>query len=252
MDLNYIVYILIGAIVGSFLNVVVSRLGTAESFVVGRSHCPKCKKTIRFLDLVPVLSYIFLWGRCRDCHERISYQYPLVESVCAIFFGLSYYLYGLSWLSILSAIFLTFMLVIVIYDFRELAIPEFVSWIALISVLALRVVIDYNNFTNIILGALVGGGIIALLVLISRGKWMGEGDIKVGTTIGIFLTFPIAIIGIFLAFFSGAVIGIILIALKIKGTKDPVPFTPFLLLGGLASMIYGQRILNWYLETVIF
>jgi prepilin signal peptidase PulO-like enzyme (type II secretory pathway) len=176
----------------------------------------------------------------------------LVEAVCAAFFGLSYYLYGLSWLSVLSAIFLSFMLVIVVYDFQELSVPESVSWVALVLTLIMKVAIDYSNFTNIILGALIGGGIIALLVLISRGKWMGEGDIKVGTTIGIFLTFPIAIIGVFSAFFSGALAGITLIVLKIKKTKDPVPFTPFLLLGGLISMVYGQQILDWYLEMVIF
>lgn len=246
-----IIYLVLGLVVGSFLNVVILRLKTAESIVVGGSHCPNCKKPIRWYDLIPIVSFVLLRGRCRDCNEKISLQYPLVEATSAVFFALSYLLYGLSWMSALSIIILSLLLVIVVYDLKEMMIPEIFSWILVAVVILGQAVLNYNQIGQVILGGLVGGGVLGLLVLLSKGNWMGDGDIKIGLAIGLFLGFPVAVFSIFSAFVTGAILGGSLLLLKIKKRKDQLPFTPFLVLGLIIAMVWGQQIINWYLGKYI-
>lgn len=246
-----IIYIIAGLLVGSFLNVVIFRLKEAQSLVFGGSKCRKCHTKIKPYDLIPVISFLILGGRCRACREKISFQYPIIEGLTAILFGLSFWVYGLSWMSVLAAVILSLLLVIVSFDFKELMVPEVVSWILLAVALLGSLAINYNHFGSIILGGLVSGGVIALLVFISKGKWMGDGDIKIALAIGLFLTFPVAIFSVFASFITGAVLGSILIILKRKTGKDQLPFTPFLMLGLIISMLWGQRIIDWYLGRFI-
>ncbi len=247
----YIIYIIAGLLVGSFLNVVIFRLREAESLVFGSSKCQKCQTQIKAYDLVPVISFIILGGRCRACREKISIQYPIVEGLTALLFALSYYVYGLSWMSVLSAFTLSLLLVIVVFDLRELMVPEVLSWLLFGMALIGMILLNYDKIGSVILGGLVSGGVIALLVFISRGKWMGDGDIKIALAIGLFLSFPAAIFSVFASFISGAVVGTVLIAMKRKSGKDRLPFTPFLLFGLVASMLWGQRIIDWYLGRFI-
>lgn len=247
-----IIYLLGGLAIGSFVNVVIVRLKTAESFVFGNSHCPKCKAKIKWYDLIPVVSFLILQGRCRNCQEKISWQYPTVELTSALFFGIGYLVYGLTYTSVLAAVLLDLLLIIVVYDLREMEVPESVSWIALALAFLGRLILSPNSFGSIILGGLIGGGVIGLLVFLSKGKWMGDGDIKIGLTIGFFLGFPVAVFGTFLAFILGAILGVILIGLKIKKGKDQLPFTPFMLAAMIIAIVWGQRIVDWYLGKYIF
>jgi len=250
--LSYIIiYFLGGLLIGSFLNVVIARLDTAESIVLGSSKCPKCKKPIKWYNLVPIFSFIFLRGRCADCNEKISWQYPLVEIASGLIFILSFILFGLSWQSVFTAIILDLMLSIVVFDLKEYQVPESLSWLTLILALIGQLAFNINSIGHIIVGAVISGGVIILLVYLSKGKWMGDGDIKIAIILGLMLGFPVAIFGIFLAFIIGAVLGSILLAFKIKKSKDQLPFTPFLLSSLIISLIWGQQIVDWYLGRYI-
>lgn len=246
-----IIYFLIGLVVGSFLNVVIYRLKTVESIVVGRSKCPKCKETLNALDLIPIISFVLLKGNCRYCKEKISWQYPLVEVTSALLFLLSAYLYGLSYLSALMAVALSLLLILVVLDLKDKEVPEIVSWSALVLALIGKILITPNEFGMIILGGVVFGGVIALLHLLSKGKAMGDGDIKIAATIGVLLGFPVAIVGLFLSFVLGALVGGTLIALKLKTGKDQVPFVPFMVAALIISLIWGQKLIEWYLGSFI-
>lgn len=247
----WVIYFLAGLIVGSFLNVVIYRLKTAESFLTGYSKCPDCQKRINWFDLIPLVSFLILTGRCRNCRKKISWQYPLIEFLTGLLFVLTYYLFGFSFDSVLAAIVLLLMLVIVVFDIREMAVPESVAWVLLVISLIGKTALSYNNVANFILGGVIAGGVIALMVYGSKGKWMGDGDIKIAAAIGIFLGFPVAVFGIFAAFIIGAIYGSFLLAIRKKKGQDQLPFTPFLMSGFLLALFYGQQIIDWYLGKFI-
>ena len=247
--LFYIIFFLLGLAIGSFLNVVILRLPQEES-VLGRSRCPKCKKQIAGCDLIPVLSYIFLWGRCRNCHEKISLQYPLIELTTAILFALSYYLIGLNYLLIFYLPAVSILVVLFVYDLKFREIPELFAWIFL--VLAIIIGFWQSNFdiANFLLGGLVGGGILGILVGISEERLMGAGDIKIGLAIGFLLGYPRALLFLLLAFVIGAVVGVLLILFGGKKFKSEIAFAPFLIIAGIITLIWGETIIQSYLKLL--
>jgi leader peptidase (prepilin peptidase)/N-methyltransferase len=251
MNILILVYLLTGLAIGSFVNVVIYRLKNAESFLIGYSKCPNCQKRIGWFDLVPILSFMILGGKCRNCNKKISWQYPIVEAVTALLFVLSYYLYGPTWESVLSSLTLALFLILVVYDFREMAVPDIFSWLLVIVVFFGQLALRFDQITSVVLGGLVTGCFIGALVYLSKKTWMGEGDILIALALGIYLGFPIAIFGIFSSFIIGAVFGSVLLATKIKKRQDHLPFTPFLLLGLVTAMIWGQQIVDWYLGRFI-
>lgn len=252
LKMLYIIsYLLLGLVIGSFLNVVIIRLKNAESFLTGYSKCPSCQKRISWFDLIPIVSFMILSGKCRSCQKKISWQYPVVEAVTAIFFAISYLAYGPTWDSALAAATLSLFLILVVYDLREMEVPEVISWILLAVVLLGRIILHYDIASSIIIGGLISGGVIAALVFLSKGNWMGDGDIKIAAAIGLILGFPLAIFGIFSAFITGAIVGGVLLIIKAKKGKDQLPFTPFLLAGLLIAMLWGQQIVDWYLGRFI-
>ncbi len=247
-----IIFFIVGLIVGSFLNVVVSRLATAES-ILGRSHCPKCQALIRWYDNIPLLSYVILKTRCRDCQEKISLQYPLVEGFTGIIFALTgYYFFNLSnletWLDVFYfwVIFSVF-IVIFAYDFKHLEIPMIMVWIGTGTTIIFYLFKDWLEFSskfdifslNIFSGVL--SAIIAFLFFFvlsagSREKWMGMGDAYVAMLIGLVAQWPAFLGALILAFTLGATYGIILIVAGRKTLKSQVPFAPFLVLGGVLAI----------------
>lgn len=249
-SLFYIVFLLFGLAAGSFLNVLIIRLPQEES-ILGRSHCPKCKKQIAAVDLIPILSYIFLWGRCRNCHEPISFQYLLVELSTGLLFVLGYYLLGLNYLLIFYFIFLSALVAIFVYDLKYLEIPEAFSWLLLISAVFFSLLSSNFSLQGFLLGGLVGGGILGILVGISDEKMMGAGDIKIGLAFGFLLGYPKALLFLFLAFIIGAIIGALLILFGGKKLKSEVAFAPFLIIAGLITLIWGDAIIKSYLSLIL-
>ena len=262
MILNILIFFLFGLIIGSFLSVIVSRTETGESIISGRSKCPKCKKKIKSYDLVPVLSFFILRGECRNCKNKISAFYPLIEIVTGTCFALLYWRFYSVFASFDSYLFLAIhmiiisaLVVILFYDSFYLIIPDKITYPVLGSIVLLSLVnifagLDffvYNpNLLQWLIGVVIGGGLFLFLVLISKEKWMGWGDVKLGFLLGAFLGYPLILVGLFFAFLLGSIFGVTLIALKKKKMQDMIPFGPFLVIGSLIALFFGRYILSWY------
>lgn len=261
----FFIFLILGLIVGSFLNVVVYRLRVAETLVADRSHCPHCKTTIVWYDNIPVISFILLKFRCRNCKEKISWQYPLVE----IFTGLVFALIGQRYFDIAdvstwaNAIYYlgvaSFMIVIFVYDFLYLEIPGLVMWPAIGFVIVFNLFFDWGrvDFGNDVLQLATYSGTLAasvafafffLLVAISKEKWMGMGDAYLVILLGLILGWPQILLGLMLAFTLGALFGVVLIILKKKNMSSQIPFAPFLVLGSLIALFWYGPIVEWYIR----
>ena len=242
---------LLGLIVGSFLNCVIYRLEENKSFLKGRSYCPHCKHTLNWQDLIPLLSFLFLKGRCRYCQKPISLQYPLVELVTGLLF-VSFFIFHFSFFIFLIACFL---IIIFVYDLRHYIIPDKIIYPAilvsgiwyLVSSIFLGLYTKYE-ILNTIYSAFGAAAFFLLIVLISRGKWMGVGDIKLAFLMGLVLSPPKILVALFLAFFIGAIIGMGLIISGKKTLKSEVPFGPFLVTGTFIALFFGEKIIQWYLN----
>lgn len=245
-----IIIFLLGLCVGSFLNVLIYRADELKNVLNTRSKCMHCKKAIKWYDLVPLVSFILLRGRCRNCGKEISWQYPIVEAATALLFLMIYLTYGLEWISVYYAIMIGLMLVIFVYDLKTQYILDTFSWTLLIIAILGSLFIVGMPITDLIYGMLAGGGMLAILVIISREKWMGMGDVIIGSAMGAMLGYPLAISFIFIAFILGSLVGMVLIALKRKKIKDAVPFAPFLVLSALINLFIGQYIIDWYIGTI--
>ncbi len=247
----FLVFFLLGLVIGSFLNVVIFRLNTQKTFG-GRSICLSCQKEICWYDLVPVFSFCFLSGRCRHCKTKISWQYPLVEFVMGLVFLLLFlkfeYVFYVDPIAFAFtygyyATMFALLMVITVYDIRHKIIPDALS--LLFGTLAFAGVFTFSEFMfNVHIPSLYefAGVLLALpfafFWLISRGRWMGFGDAKLTFGLGLLLGLIYGLSAIVLAFWIGAVIGILLILLqKIKGMKSEIPFAPFLVLGTFISFI---------------
>jgi prepilin signal peptidase PulO-like enzyme (type II secretory pathway) len=249
--INYLIFFVTGLFFGSFLNVIIYRFPEMKGIFLGRSYCPKCKKTIPVHDLIPLISFIILGGKCRSCKKPISVQYPLIEITTGLFFALSYYISGFS----LSLFFYLpiFMLLILIfvYDLRHLEIPEVFSWLFLALAIIAGIFTNIYSIDNFLLGGLVGGGILGILVGISDERWMGSGDIKIGLGFGFLLGYPSALFFLFLSFVIGAVFGVIMILTKKAKLKSQIPFAPFLIVSAIVSLLFGQKLIDLYLNFAI-
>jgi prepilin signal peptidase PulO-like enzyme (type II secretory pathway) len=242
-----------GLFVGSFLNVVILRLGKSDfkEIWMGRSRCPKCKKTLKWFELIPVLSFILQGGKCRYCKKPISLQYPLVEFSTGLLFALIFLKFG----NTLNSYFLIFisclLIILFVYDLKTQMIPDIIAYIAiglaLVYSLTLSLLYSLTPWWSPFLAAIVAGGFFAILVLVSKEKWMGQGDIKLGALMGLLLGYPNVFVGLFLAFVLGALVSLVLIALKKKTLKSQIPFGPFLITAIFVTIFYGEAILNWYL-----
>lgn len=250
----FILVILFGLSVGSFLNVVVLRFDDMESVIKGRSQCPKCKKILAWYELIPFFSYLFLAGKCRGCKKTISIQYPLVEVATGVLFFLTYFYYGFSFDSLFLAIIFSLLVVIATYDILHKEIPDVLTYLAILfaaGFIAFKFAssggtADIASWANYGYGLIIGGGFFAFLVVISGQKWMGAGDVLLGIFMGIFLGFPNIVLALFVAFLAGAIAGLFMMGFGKKKLKDAVPFAPFLVLATVIAVFWGERILNSY------
>lgn len=253
--LIYFSFFVLGLSVGSFLNCVIYRLETGQSFLKGRSFCPYCRHTLSWKDLIPVLSFLFLKGKCRYCHQKISFQYPLVELATGLIFVLVFhYSIGNLQFAILNLIISCFLIVIFVFDLKHYLIPDKVIYSA-IAVSGIWYFVSgilgyYTKYEirNTIYAAFGAAGFFFLIYLISKEKWLGLGDVNLAFLMGLFLGWPKILIALFFSFFIGAVVGLVLIALKKKTMKSEIPFAPFLVSGTFISLFFGQSIINWYLS----
>lgn len=266
--MEYILSLILGLFVGSFINCVVYRVYNKESFLKGRSKCPKCGHKLKVLDLIPVLSFLFLGGKCRYCKEKISIQYPLVEiGTGLLFFSVAYLLqanfletgfFNLAFLNLLFYFFITTCFVMIfVFDFKWFIIPDGLTFtgiiVTLTYLLSQTFVFDVLS-QDILLQRVITAFVVFLfffaLYFFSGGRAMGFGNVKLVILLGLLLGFPKILPALFIAFAIGAIIGIILMLFKKKGIKSEVPFGPFLVLGTFIAMFFGDHIIQWYLSLM--
>jgi prepilin signal peptidase PulO-like enzyme (type II secretory pathway) len=229
-----------GLIVGSFLNALLFRFNTGKSVMRGRSACTHCGHLLRALDLVPLLSFVFLRGRCRYCHSRISWQYPLVEATAALLAVLVFLEHQEPlWFGYWFLVWMVLLFVFV-YDVRHKIIP----WSALLVLLALTLV--HVLVSGEAWGALLGLPLLCIS-LVSRGRWMGWGDGLLEVSVGGFLGLTLGLTALCIAFWSGAILGVVLLLLsKNRYTmKSEVPFAPFLILGAAAAFFFHVDLFSY-------
>ena len=239
---------LLGLAVGSFLNAVIFRLEKGENALKGRSYCPQCKHQLSFDDLIPVLSFVLLKGKCRYCKKPISWQYPLVEiSTAAVFLlifftqGLNFYLWSIA----------SLLIVIFVYDLKYYLIPDIILYLAIGVAFLYRIFKHVGSLENALVSAIFASAFFLAIYLLSKGKWMGFGDVKLAFFMGLFLGFPNILIALYSAFFAGAVVGVVLIVAKKKKMNSQVPFGPFLVGGTFFALLFGQSIAHWYLRFLL-
>jgi len=249
--INDVLIFILGLIVGSFSNVCIYRIPRNESIIYPASHCPKCRSNISPKDNIPLLSFILLKGRCRNCKSKISIQYPIVEFLTGLIYLIIYLIYGLSIQSLIYIILSSALIIIAFIDLNEQIVPDVISLPGIVIGFILSFFVPYILFMNSALGVVVGGGIILIIGLagsvVFKKEAMGGGDVKLAAMVGAFLGWRYIIISLSLGFFLGALAGIFLILSKIKSREDTVPFGAFIVLGSFITLLWGEKIISWYI-----
>lgn len=244
---QFIGSLVLGLIVGSFLSMLIPRLHEEKSGIVsGRSECPNCGHTLSALELIPLLSYIFLRGRCLSCKKPISSWYPLTELGTALLFGALFF-HQLDWGNFLllspSFAILSF---IFFYDLRYKEIHDAVMlpgivWAFLISW-------NLGTLGTGLIGASIGLVFFGLQYFLSKGRWIGSGDLRIGAFMGLLLGWELTLVGLFLSYLVGSLCAIILLTTGNASGKTALPLGPFLVLGTLLSFFWGEHLLQFYLS----
>jgi leader peptidase (prepilin peptidase)/N-methyltransferase len=256
-----ILFALIGLIVGSFLNVCISRLPSGRSIVRPRSACMACQVPIRWRDNIPVISFALLRGRCRTCQAWIGWRYPIVEILTSALFAFAYAHFGWSAELPLALAFLAALVVVTAIDLEHLIIPDVISLPGIAVGVLASVGTGRLAWLDSVLGLLVGGGVFFLIIYGTdllgrlvpslhylRGGGMGGGDMKLGAMLGAVLGWQVTLLTLLMAILAGGLLSIVLLATTTLGRKDPIPFGPFLALSGAIALFYGERIMSWYLD----
>lgn len=251
MNTLLIIYItIIGLILGSFYNVVGLRVPLKESVVAPRSSCPKCKKVLTYIELIPVLSYIVQKGKCRSCQAPISPIYPFMEFMTGLLFSISPFIIGWRVELIFCYALISLLIIITVSDLAYMIIPDKILIFFTAVFLFLHLTLRDADWLNLLLGAMIGFGLLLLIAVVSKGG-MGGGDIKLFALLGFILGVKNVLLSFFFAVFLGAVIGLLLMALGIVEKKKPIPFGPFIAIGALLSYYFGESFLNWYFQIFI-
>lgn len=252
---EYAVAVAFGLIIGSFLNVCIYRIPRNLSIVFPSSRCTACNNEIRAWDNIPVISYLLLGGRCRNCRAKISLRYPLVETLNAFLYAAVVWRYGIGWNSAVYAVLCSSLIVITFIDLDFQIIPDritlagiplgLVTGFFLLNDPFMRA--DFLGYKASLIGLFAGGGLFYLVAVLSRGG-MGGGDIKMMAMVGALMGWKSVFLTTFLGSLAGSLIGVFLMIFKGRGRKTKIPFGPFLALGTLVTLFFGQEILLWYLH----
>jgi leader peptidase (prepilin peptidase)/N-methyltransferase len=243
-----IIVFVFGTVIGSFLNVCIYRIPMQESIVYPPSHCTNCGSRIKWYDLIPIVSYVILKGRCRNCGEKISARYPIIEFTTGLLYTMLYFKFGISIDIIKYIVFISVLIVVGMIDLDTTDIYFKITAVGLISAFIFLGIYYYNGLPirTYVYGGIVGGGLLALIILITKGG-MGWGDAEICTVCGLFLGLKLTFLMLFLSFIIGATAGVILILSGKKSRKDYIPFGPFIVLASIITVFCGQNIVNWYL-----
>lgn len=240
-----------GAIVGSFLNVVILRLpDDSQSIVFPASHCPKCESPLRWFENIPILSYLFLRGKCGHCKVRISLQYPLIELAMALLAAAIISSFNLTFTSAGYFLFAAGLLVIIVIDIHHQIIPDSISLPGILLGVLFSLVSDRVTWQDSLIGLLLGGGVLyavaTLYFLIRKVDGMGGGDIKLLAMIGAWLGWQSLPFVIFASSLSGTIVGLLAMVSQKKGGLTRIPFGPFLSVSALVYTFYSEKILYFF------
>ena len=244
----YTIVFISGIIIGSFLNVCIYRIPKNEDIISDRSHCLGCGNVLKWYELLPILSFVLQKGHCRSCNATLSLQYPLVECLNGLVYVLVFFRYGLTITSFLYCLCISTLIVIAVIDWSTFEIP--VGCNIFIGILAfVNLITDLDNWLNYLIGFITVSGFFLIIYLVTNGRGIGGGDIKLMAAAGLLLGWQ----NIILAMVIGAAVGSVihLILMKLKGKGHVLAFGPYLSFGIFVSIIYGSEIINWYLKHYI-
>lgn len=248
----YLAAFVFGTVVGSFLNVCIARIPAGKSVVYPPSACPQCGARIRPWDNVPLLSFLWLRGRCRDCGTPISWRYPLVEVLTGALFATNLWMFGLTPWAAVACAFTAALVVISFIDLDHQIIPDVISLPGVVVGLVLAVPGWGPSLVERILGMLLGGGLlwaVAVLYEWARNReGMGGGDIKLLAMIGAFLGWRGVLVTLLVGSLLGASVGGLRIALRRAEAGVPIPFGPFLAVGAIVALYWGDQLISWYID----
>lgn len=246
-----IIAFLFGTIIGSFLNVCIYRIPKGESVIFPPSHCPNCKTPIKWHDNIPIISYLLLKGKCRNCGSPISKQYPTVELTTGLLTSLLVYKFGTSLSTIYYAVFTYSLIVISLIDLKTMLVPVKLCYFTMLLGILLSPFIPQITFKDSLLGASFGAGIILFIIetyyILTGKEGMGYGDANIMAVVGAFLGWEKVLVTLFLSSLIGSILGIIYTKVKKGNLKTAIPFGPFISLGAVATLFFGNKIINWYL-----
>ena len=240
-----VVAFIFGLVFGSFFNVVGLRVPKKESIVHPPSHCTNCERRLTAIDLLPVLSYVLLRGKCRTCKATVSPIYPFMELLTGILFALAYVHFGITAEFFVALLFISMLVCITVSDIAYMLIPNKILLFFLPLLVVGRIFSPLTPWWDSLLGAVIGFGVLYIVALLSRGG-MGGGDIKLFFVLGIVLGTLKTLLTLAFASAIGLVIGIIVLRITKKGRKTPVPFGPSIALAAIILYFYGEHIITWY------
>lgn len=239
-----------GLIIGSFLNVVIHRLPREESLVTPRSRCPACQTPIAAWDNIPVVSFLLLGGRCRACREPISWRYPLVEGLTGFLFALTVNKFGVTLQALFALVLVSSLVVVSFIDLDHQIIPNAITLPGIPLGLLGGLVAGQPPILDRLIGALTGAGFLYLVLLYGGAMYgqdaMGEGDLNLLALVGAFLGWRAVVVTLLVGCLSGSLVGLTLIVLKRLGRREHIPFGPFLVLGAMVSLFWGDALVAWY------
>lgn len=244
----YFIVFLYGIVIGSFLNVCIYRIPLGESIARERSHCMTCGYQLRWYDLIPLFSWIALGGKCRKCKAPISPQYPIIEGINGVLYLVIFAVNGFNLVSVLYCLMASALLALSVIDFRTYEIPfGFNVFIACLGVI--RALLDFENWSEYVIGFFAVSLFLELLLILSKGKAIGGGDVKLMAAAGLVIGWKLII----LAFFIGCILGSVIhiTRMKISHAEHMLAMGPYLSMGILISALYGTPLINWYFGILI-
>jgi len=259
-----VILIILGLSLGSFINAFVWRFSQKKNFVSDRSECTSCHHKLSGLDLVPVFSWLFLRGKCRYCRQRISIQYPLVELAVMLIFVLSYIFWPFKFslnqdllfsLWLLSVFFLS---ILALYDLKWMILPTkliYLTYIPVIATTAINILISGYKVTtilNFLLGMALGGGLFFIIYHLSKGQWIGGGDVRLGFLLGLIAgSIEKSLLLIFLAAIIGTLVAAFMMIIGRMKRSNLIPFGLFLIISTFIVQLFGSSLINWYSSLFI-
>ncbi len=243
--LLYTLVFLYGIIIGSFLNVCIYRIPKKENIATTRSHCMSCGYQLKWYDLVPLFSYLALRGKCRKCGSRISVQYPLVEALNGGLYLLIFWRYGLSVDSLLYCLLFSALIVLSVIDFRTYEIPVGIN-IFILTLGLIRMVTDRSHWLSYGIGLLSVSVPLLLIYLVTKGRGIGGGDVKLMAAAGLLIGWKLNVLGFLLGCILGSVIHVC--RMKLSGEGRTLAMGPYLAMGIAISVLWGEQMIAWYLS----